>query len=409
MGLELTTKCCIVGCGPAGAMLGLMLARQGVDVVVLEKHGDFLRDFRGDDLTPGTVEVLDQLGLADSFLQLGPKRLHKVEAHTPDGSLPLADFRKVRTRFPFIAVVPQWDFLNFITREAARYPRFRLLMSTEAIDVLTDSGTVRGVRFRQGDDEGSVRALLTVAADGRGSVTRERAGLTVKASAPPVDLLWMKLPHRDVRPDHPAIAIYLANGWAMARIDRGSYWQTACLIPKGAADAMRAAGIDQFREIVRGTMPDLAAQLADLRDWSEVSLLNVQANRLRRWHRPGLLCIGDAAHAMSPIGGAGINVAIGDAVAAANRLAGPLLAGEVRTRDLAAIQRRRAWQVRILQALQRKLTEGYLTTASRTGMALRRHVAPILMNLPGLPRLRARVTAFGVRRERLTAPAAATP
>jgi 2-polyprenyl-6-methoxyphenol hydroxylase-like FAD-dependent oxidoreductase len=398
---DLRTQCCIVGCGPAGAMLGLLLARQGVDVVVLEKHVDFLRDFRGDDLLPTTMEILDELGLANAFLDLGPKRMPMVEAHTPGGTLKLADLRGLPTRFPFVAVIPQWDFLDFITGQAAHYRNFRLLMTTEAVDVLERDGAVQGVRCRTADGALSIRALLTVAADGRSSVIRDRARLALVNTAPPIDVMWFRLPREETGQDDSAIAIHLAEGRAMGLMNRGSYWQIACIIPKGTADEVRAGGIDSFRDSVRRVIPHLAAQTGALQSWEQVSVLSVQANRLRRWHRPGLLCIGDAAHAMSPIGGAGINFAIQDAVVAANVLAGPIRRGRVTSRDLGAVQRKRSWQVRIMQLLQARLTGGVLLALDeRPGPISRlvRRVGARLIELPRFVALRSRLIGLGFRR-----------
>lgn len=399
------TQCCIAGCGPAGAMLGLLLARQGVEVVVLEKHLDFLRDFRGDDIAAATIEVLDEIGLAEKFLALSPRRVRRVRAHTPAGEMVLADLELVRTRFPFVAVVPQWDFLTMLANEAGRFPGFRLMMGAEAVDLLTEDGAVRGLRYRDADGDGEVRAALTVAADGRGSALRDRAGLSVVETAPPIDLMLFRLPRLESdedSDDDSDMNIHLGAGWAMARLNRGDYWLATCVIPKDAADAIRAAGLDQLREIVGRVMPALARHVGALETWDQINLLAVRTNRLRRWHRPGLLCIGDAAHAMSPIGGTGVNFAIHDAVVTANLLAGPLAGGgPISGRQLAAVQRRRMWQVRVIQALQSRLTKGYLVAADTEPTGLRavgRRVGARLLNLPGFCAVRSRLTALGLRR-----------
>jgi 2-polyprenyl-6-methoxyphenol hydroxylase-like FAD-dependent oxidoreductase len=403
---ELRTQCCIVGCGPAGAMLGLLLARQGVDVVVLEKHGDFLRDFRGDDMSPSTMEILDELGLASGFLDLGPKRMPLVEAHMPDATLKLADLSGLRTRFPYVAVLPQWDFLDFIAREASRHQGFHLLMNAEATGLVEEDGQIRGVRYRAGGDDGKVLATLTVAADGRSSVIRDQAGLQLVTTAPTIDLLWFRLPRPAGDPDESAISIYMAHGRALGRMNRGDYWQIACVIPKDSDPAIRAAGLDAFRESIRRVVPDLAHNVDVLQSWDQVSLLSVQTNRLRRWHRPGLLCIGDAAHAMSPIGGAGINYAIQDAVVAANRLAEPIRRGRVTVRDLAGVQRERAWQVRAMQALQSRITKGVLRAleyepAGQPGILRRLVFAAV--NQRGFCALRSRIIGLGFRRVHVAA------
>jgi 2-polyprenyl-6-methoxyphenol hydroxylase-like FAD-dependent oxidoreductase len=387
-------------------MLGLLLARQGLDVVVLEKHEDFLRDFRGDDIAAATMEILDEVHLAEKFLALALKRVQLVQAHTPTGTMLLADLRKVRTRFPFVAVVPQWDLLNLLTAEASTSSTFRLLMGAEVTDIVTEGGVVRGVRYRSGTGgEGEVRALLTVAADGRTSVVRERAGLPVIETAPPIDMLLFQLPRLTDDAVDDVMHIHLGDGWAMARLDRGEYWQTACVIPKGAADEIRAAGVRHLRQTVGRVMPNLAEHVGALDSWEQVHLLNVRTDRLSHWYRPGLLCIGDAAHAMSPIGGTGVNFAMQDAVVAANRLTEPLRRGEVTVRDLAAVQRRRMWQVRLMQALQGQLTKGYLVAADSapSGMkAVARRVGPKLMNLPGFCAFRSRITALGLKRVHLS-------
>jgi 2-polyprenyl-6-methoxyphenol hydroxylase-like FAD-dependent oxidoreductase len=401
MKLNLQAQCCIVGCGPAGAMLGLLLARRGVNVVVLEKHTDFLRDFRGDDIAAATIEILDEIGLAEDFLALSPRRIRAVKAHTASGTMTLADLSLVRTKFPFVAVVPQWDFLNFLATEAALEPSFRLLMGAEATDIIEGDGVVQGVRFLRGDQEGVVRAALTVAADGRTSLVRDKAALPVVASAPPTDMMLFRLPRRAADEASDAINIHLGAGWAMARLDRGDYWQAACMIPKGAADTVRAAGVDAFRDAIAEVMSDLANHVGALETWDQIHLLSVQTNRLRRWHRPGLLCIGDCAHAMSPIGGTGVNFAIQDAVVAANRLTEPIRRGDITTRDLAGVQRERQWQVRIMQLLQNRLTRGYAATAADRPAGIRglgQRIGPKLLNLPGFCALRSRTTALGLRR-----------
>jgi 2-polyprenyl-6-methoxyphenol hydroxylase-like FAD-dependent oxidoreductase len=386
-------------------MLGLMLARQGIDVIVLEKHTDFLRDFRGDDISPATIEILGELGLAGDFLNLQPKRIQTVTAHTPGGPMILADLRRVRTSYPFFAVIPQWDFLDFITKQASQERCFRLLLGTEATGLLEGDNGIQGVRCRSGREDLQIHARLTVGADGRHSRVRDTAGLPLIASAPPIDLLWFRLPHAG-EAGADAISAHLGAGLVMARIDRDAYWQVACVITKGSAEDLRQDDIGVFRGMVTRCMPDLAEAAAALRTWDQVSLLSVQANRLRRWYRPGLICIGDAAHAMSPIGGAGINVAIGDAVAVANHLGAPLRRGEVPVRALRAVQRKRAWQVWLMQSLQGSLTKAYLVAADGDPgrlAALAQRAGPRLVNLPGFRGVRSRVTALGFRRSHVAA------
>ncbi len=394
--------CCIVGCGPAGAMLGLMLARQGVNVVVVEKHQDFLRDFRGDDISPATIEILDDLGLADDFLALRPKRVQNVEARTPGGPIHLADLRRVRTRFPFFAVIPQWDFLDFVTKQSAKEPGYRLLLGTEATDLIGGEGTVRGIKCETDGHALEIRARLTVAADGRFSRLRSLAGLPLVTTSAPINVLWFRLPHTSGAAED-AMSVHLGGGQVMARIDRDTYWQVACVIAKGSAEAIMNDNIASFQETLARCMPDLADEATELRDWDQVSLLSVQTNRLRRWYRPGLICIGDAAHAMSPIGGAGINFAIGDAVALANRAAAPVARGDVPIRALAAVQRERAWQVRLMQSMQAPLTKAYIVLAGTRPdqLTLVQKVAPRLANLPGFRGSRSRITALGIRRSKV--------
>jgi 2-polyprenyl-6-methoxyphenol hydroxylase-like FAD-dependent oxidoreductase len=385
-------------------MLGLMLARQGLDVIVLEKHKDFLHDFRGDDISPATIEVLGELGLDDDFLALGPKRIDIVEAHTPGGSILLADMRLVRTKFPFFAVLPQWDFLDFITAQAAREPHFKLLLSTEATGLIFDDDAVAGVRCQAADGEFEIRATLTVGADGRFSCVRDHAGLRVTETAAPIDVLWFRLPHTGSVPG-AAMSVHLGGGQVMARVDRDKYWAVACVISKGSGEDVMRSDIADFRDTVARCMPDIADTVAGLRGWDQVSMLNVKTNRLRRWHRPGLICIGDAAHAMSPIGGAGINFAIGDAVALANRAAGPIKRGKVPSRVLAAVQRERAWQVRLMQSMQAPLTNAYIVLAAdnaRGLAAFAQRYGPRLANLPGFRGSRSRMTALGIRKSHVT-------
>ena len=400
--------CCIAGCGPAGAVLGLLLARAGLDVLVLEKHGDFLRDFRGDTIHPSTLELLDQLGLAERFLRLPHSQVATVALPAAAG-VPLAfTFRRLKTRFPFIAFVPQWDFLDFITDEAARYPGFRLVMNAEVTDLVREDGVVRGVRYRTPDGEHAVRARLTVGADGRSSRTRDRAGLRPIETAAPIDVFWFRLPRR---PDEPvALAGRTAPGRFAVLIDRGDYWQVGYLIPKGAADEIRAAGLDAFRRAVATLVPELADRVGELRDWDQVKLLTVQSNRLARWWKRGYLAIGDAAHAMSPVAGLGINVAIQDAVVAANMLWKPLREGRIRTTDLAAVQRRREAPIRITQALQAFVQRRVI------GVALGATTTPavpwplrLLARTPLLRDLPARLVGLGIGRPRIESPALAAP
>jgi 2-polyprenyl-6-methoxyphenol hydroxylase-like FAD-dependent oxidoreductase len=398
-------RCCIAGGGPAGMMLGTLLARAGVDVLVLEKHADFLRDFRGDTIHPSTLEIMHELGWLDEFLQLPHQRVTELRALV--GSLPvtIADFRHLPTRCKFIAFMPQWDFLNFLTLRAARYPGFRLWMRSEATDLVEESGRVVGVRVSTADGPREVRADLVVAADGRHSVLRERAGLAIEELGAPMDVLWFRLSRR---PDDPSAAMgQFGAGRIFVVLNRGDYWQCGYVIAKETLESIRARGMEAFREQVALASPWMRDRTTELRDWSDVSLLTVRVDRLLRWHRPGLLCIGDAAHAMSPVGGVGINLAIQDAVAAANLLAAPLAGRRVSVDDLDRIQRRREFPTRVIQRfqviVQKRVIVPVLGAAGppRPPLLLR-----LLLRLPGLPRIPARLIGLGIRPEHVRTPEA---
>ncbi len=356
--MELTAQCCIAGGGPAGMVLGYLLARAGVSVVVLEKHADFLRDFRGDTIHPSTLELMHELGLLDSFLALPHSRLTRLTATFGKEKITLADFSRLATRCRFIAMMPQWHFLDFIAREAARLPGFKLVMRAEAQDLLRQGEAVAGVRAATPDGALAVRAPLTVAADGRHSTLRARAGLEVRDIGAPIDVLWFRIARG---PNAGADDFgHFDAGRILVTLDRGDYWQCAFVIPKGAVETIKAKGLDSFRAGVAATAPALRAHIDDVRSWDDVKLLSVAIDRLEHWSLPGLLCIGDAAHAMSPVGGVGINLAIQDAVATANRLAAALREGRLAPADLVAVQRRREWPARVIQALQVRIQNGIL-------------------------------------------------
>jgi 2-polyprenyl-6-methoxyphenol hydroxylase-like FAD-dependent oxidoreductase len=379
-------------------MLGLLLARAGVPVVVLEKYPDFLRDFRGDTIHASTLQVLDELDLVEGFERLPHQKASSIGVMTDSGTTVFGDFSTLPGKFDYVAMVPQWDFLDFITDEARRYPTFTLRQEAEVFELIEEAGAVRGVRYRTSDGVRDLRALLTVACDGRHSAVRRASGLPLTDFGAPMDVLWYRISRRDTDP--AGSFLRLAPGKLLPMIDRGTYWQGACTIPKGGFDELRARGIEALRSDLYTYLPWLADRVDEIRDWDTVGFLEVQVNRLRRWHRPGLLCIGDAAHAMSPIGGVGINLAIQDAVAAANLLAEPLHKGTVSEADLARVQRRRALPTRLTQGvqlfMQRNLISAVLAgkTSARMPWQLR-----IALRLPFLRRWFPTFLAIGVRNE----------
>ena len=402
---RIETRCCIAGGGPAGMMLGLLLARAGVEVLVLEKHADFLRDFRGDTIHPSTLEVLHELGLAGDLLKRPHQKAPELEGQVGDTRLKLADFSHLPVHHRFIALMPQWDFLDFLAGVAKRYPAFKLMMNTEATGLIEENGQVAGLRASGPQGELEVRAALVVAADGRHSILRAAAGLEVQDFGAPIDVLWLRLPRVPGSGDLPLGR--MDTGHILVLINRGDYWQCAYVIPKGGIEAVKAAGLPAFRDTLVHLVPMLRESVAELRDWDQVKLLTVKVDRLRSWHREGLLCIGDAAHAMSPVGGVGINLAVQDAVATANLLACPLLKGTPGTQELAAVQRRREWPTRMTQRLQVLIHERVLTRVMAARRALR---APLPVRLlaawPILRRIPARVFGLGFRPEHVRSPAA---
>src|SRR3954470_19496557 len=338
----------VVGGGPAGMMAGLLFARAGCKVQVLEKHADFLRDFRGDTVHPSTLELLRELGLIDEFLKRQHDEVRTRTARVADRQITIADLSHLPVESRFVAMMPQWEFLDFLADEARRYPTFSLRMEAEAIDLIIERGRIAGVRLKDGEE---IRARLTLAADGRSSVLRDKAGLPKTDLGAPIDVLWFRLPKQPT-PTNETGGTFGA-GTLVVQIDRGDYWQCAYVVPKGAAEDIRIKGIEAFRNAVGRAAPELANAADTLKGWDQVKLLAVSLDRLTRWWRPGLLAIGDAAHAMSPVGGVGINLAIQDAVAAANALAGPLAQGEDVAPLLKQVERRRMFPTRVVQAAQR--------------------------------------------------------
>ena len=400
---RLSTRCCIVGGGPCGLMLGFLLARAGVDVVVLEKHGNFLRDFRGDTIHPSTLEVISELGLLDAFLALPHQKAFTISVFFGDHEYEFADFTHLPTRCKFVALMPQWDFLDFLATHGKRYPSFHLRMQAEAVDLMEEAGRVTGVRAVTPEGSIEVEADLTVGCDGRRSIVRARAGLAPEELGAPMDVLWFRLPRTGSDPDETMGR--LAAGRIFVLIDRGDYWQCAFVIPKGSLEDLQRAGLPALRRSISELMPAFADRVEELRDWEQVKLLTVTVDRLERWHRPGLLCLGDAAHAMSPIGGVGINLAVQDAVAAANILWRPLAERTLRDADLAAVQRRRELPTRVTQRMQVFLQNNVIGRVLGASKSLQ---APLPLRLMArfapLRRIPARLLGLGVRPEHVRTP-----
>jgi 2-polyprenyl-6-methoxyphenol hydroxylase-like FAD-dependent oxidoreductase len=398
----LATTCCVVGGGPAGMVLGLLLARAGIDVAVLEKHADFLRDFRGDTIHPSTLEVMDELGLLDDLLKLPHNKVSRLGVQVGDTSVNFADFTWLPPRYAFIALMPQWDFLDFLADEARKYPNFKLIMQANVTDLVEERGRVVGVRATTPDGPLEVRAKLTVGCDGRKSTVRAKAGLEVEDIGAPIDVFWMRVSRR---PDDPPSGGRMSAGSFFAMLDRGDYFQLAYVIPKGAAERIKEQGLPAFREIVAKAIAFLADRVDELKSWDDVKLLTVSIDRLRTWYRPGLLCIGDAAHAMSPIGGVGINLAIQDAVAAANILWKPLKDGTLSTFDLAKVQHRRTLPTRVTQRLQVLAQNRIVQPVLNSNQPLQPpRVVSLFNKLPILQRIPARIVGVGVRPEHVKSP-----
>ena len=394
----LKVQCCIAGGGPAGMMAGYILARAGVDVLVLEKHADFLRDFRGDTVHPSTLQAMHELGLLAEFLKRPHDEFRELSAQIEQTGFRVADFRHLPTQAKFVAVMPQWEFLNFLAEAGKRLPNFKLRMLTEAVDIIEENGGVTGVRVASSSGASEIRADLVIAADGRDSRLRARAGFKVRDLGAPIDVLWMRLPRR---PDDAVVPLgRLGAGYMFVMIARGDYFQCAFVVPKGGYDAVKARGLPAFREHIRAIAPFLGGRVETLRAWDDVKLLTVTVDRLEQWWRPGLLCIGDAAHAMSPIGGIGINLAVQDAVAAANILSGPLMRGAVRDSDLAKVQRRRSRPVALIQSMQLLIQDRILSPALNTSKPIKPPLAiKLLDRFAWLRRWPARVVGMGFRME----------
>ncbi len=400
-----STRCCIAGGGPAGMMLGLLLARAGVDVLVLEKHADFLRDFRGDTIHPSTLEVMYELGLLERLLLLPHQKVSRINAQFGDLALTVADFSSLSTHCPFVAFMPQWDFLTFLAAEAARFPTFRLMMQTEVMGLIEETGRIIGLKAETSEGRLEVRADLVVGADGRHSVVRTTAGLSVEEFGAPMDVLWFRLSRRAGDPEDPIGRF--DRGRIFIMLNRGDYWQCGFVIPKGSRDQLKGKGLPAFRENLTQLAPFVADRVGELQDWEPVKLLTVQVDRLRQWSRPGLLCIGDAAHAMSPVGGVGINLAIQDAVAAANLLAAPLREGRLTSDDLHMVQMRRDRPTRVTQRMQLFIQNRVIKRVlGEEGPLVPPLPLRLLARVPFLRRIPARLIGIGFRPEHVRTPVA---
>jgi len=401
-----STSCCVVGGGPGGAMLALLLARRGVDVTLLEMHKDFDRQFRGDTLHPAALEVLDQIGLAEPLHRMPHSKVTGPVLQFADGPFQPFNLARLKTRFPYVLMIPQSKFLEFIAAEAAKYPNFRLVMGAGVKKLIEEDGAIRGVRYLAPDGWHELRADLTVGADGRFSQVRQLAGITPVKTAPPMDVLWFRLPRLPHEKGMPTgVGGGIGRGRIFIVLDRADHWQAGLVFPKGQYQEVRKQGIEGVKRSIAEIEPAFAKHAKALTDWQQVSLLSVESSRCPRWHRPGLLLIGDAAHVMSPVAGVGINFAIQDAVVAANVLAGPLKAGRLAESHLAEVQRQREWPTKVIQTMQsvfqRVLIERVFSAAGPAKVPLPMR---ILVKIPFLRDVPGRMFAFGARRVRLMEP-----
>jgi 2-polyprenyl-6-methoxyphenol hydroxylase-like FAD-dependent oxidoreductase len=408
MALEvLETGCCVVGGGPAGITLGYLLARKGVQVAVLEKHRDFFRDFRGDTVHPSTLEVLNELGLLEGFLDLPHEKVESLGVIVGDSLFDVADFRHVPVTCKFVALMPQWDFLNFLSAQAKRFPSFHLLMQHEATDLVRDGDRITGVMAQNEGGAVQIRADLVVGCDGRHSLIRSAAGLEVTEHGVPIDVLWFRISRA---PGDSAQVLGNVNyGKALILINRSDYFQAGLIIAKGSYDEIKARGINALRAEIRQIAPYLGERVNELHDWDQIKILTVQINRLQRWHRPGLLCIGDAAHAMSPAGGVGINLAIQDAVAAANLLIAPLQERSVPVTALVAVQKRREFPTRVTQAIQLFAHRGFARVFENPGPIRAPWQLKAAMKIPGVHRVVGYAVGIGARPEHVREEARVRP
>src|SRR6266850_2470503 len=393
---KIETTCCIVGAGPAGAVLALLLARQRISVTLVEAHQDFDRDFRGDTIHPSVLHIMDELGLADRLHEFRHSKIRQASCATTNGLITLADFSRVEQKFPYIMMLPQAQFLEFITNEAKRYPTFRLLMGAAVQELLDEDGTVRGVRYRATDGWHEVRALLTVGTDGRSSRVRKLANVELTKSSPPMDVLWFRVPRQPEDPE--GVLAHFGRGHALVLLDRLDQWQVAYLILKGSYSQVQAAGLEALRRSVAELLTEFPERAEHLQDWKQIAVLSVESSRVSRWYKPGLLLIGDAAHVMSPIGGVGINYAIQDAVVAANVLSRALKMRNVSLEELREVQRQREWPVTVIQWVQAQVQKRVIATALRSSNTLQMPLLlRFLIRVPIIRDIPARVLAFGVR------------
>ncbi len=393
------TTCCVVGGGPAGMMLGYLLARAGVAVTVLEKHNDFFRDFRGDTVHPSTLELMYELGLLNDFLKLPHQQLTSVGGVFGDLAFQAANFRYVPAHCKFIALMPQWDFLNFLVERASRFPAFELRMQHAAVDLMLDLGRVTGVEASTPAGTVRIRADLVVGCDGRHAITRKAGQLELKETGVPIDVLWFRMSR--ITNDPEQLFGTINYGTVLILINRGDYFQSGLIIPKGSFEEIKRNGLDAFRKSILRIAPYLGGRVDELRDWEQINLLSVRMNHLRKWHRPGLLCIGDAAHAMSPAGGVGINLAIQDAVATANLLTDPLREGRITEAMLERVQRRREFPTRVTQRLQAVAHKGFEYVFRNPGPIRAPWPLKLAANVPGLPHVAGRMIGIGVRPEHI--------
>ena len=392
----LHTTCCIVGGGPAGALLAVLLAQKGVPVLLLEAHMDFEREFRGDTLHPAAMDIIDEMGLADRLLQVRHTEMRKASLRTAEGDVPFANFSRLKTKYPYITIMAQSQFLDFLVEEGKNYPSFSLVMGAQVDELIEENGQICGVRYHGQDGWYEVRATLTVGADGRFSRIRRLAGFEPIKTSPLMDILWFRLPRKEHDP-MDNLSGRFGTKMIVAIINRFDYWQIGYVIPKGSYQQIRNAGMEHLRESLAETVPEFADRVDELQEWKQISVLSVESSRVPRWYRPGLLLIGDAAHVMSPVGGVGINYAIQDAAAAANLLTDKLKNGTLETKDLAKVQHQRELPTRAIQSVQRLIQERALGAVFSADEPL---IVPwwfkLLFSTPIIRDIPARMMAFGV-------------